>query len=141
MLKWSCVLILGLSFIAGRASAAEEWAVKHPEARARLLKIFEKHAGFREALVEYSIEHHATFASLVDFLAKKHEHTVSEFIRLRDKEDKETPALTKIHEKYKDGFEDFKEFVHDHHDAALALTVNEHELEHLDRVAEKRGEK
>ena len=138
MLKWSFVLVLALSFFAGRAVQAEEWGVRHPEARARLLKLFEHHPGFREAFVEYTNDHHATFKEMVEFVAKKDEHTVAEFVRLRAKEDKETPALARIHDKYKEAFIELREFIHEHKEAALALTEHEREIEKLDRIAEKR---
>ena len=141
MLKWSFVLLLGLAFCTGTTLRAEEWGVRHPEARARLLKIFEHHAGFREAFVEYTNDHHATFKEMVEFVAKKDEHTVAEFVRLRAKEDKETPALARIHDKYKEAFVEFRDFVHEHKEAALALTEHEREIEKLDRIAEKRSEK
>ena len=135
-----CLAILGLSLFAASNLRAEDWtwAKDHAEAKERLLKIFEKHAGFREAITEFSAEHHTIFKEMVDFLAEKNDHTVEEFIRLRNKEDKETPHLQKIHEKHREGMADFREWIKDHKDAAVSLTRHEHELEHLDRVAEKR---
>ena len=62
---------------------------------------------------------------------------MSSFIRARDRADKETPHLERILEKHHEGMDDFREWVKDHKDAALSLTKHEHELEHLEKVAER----
>ena len=140
MLRLLCPMLLGMSLFAANNLHAEDWkwAKEHPEAKEQLLKIFEKHEGFRDAITTYSAEHHGTFKELVEFLAEKREHTVEEFIRDRKKDDEETPHLRKIHEKHREGMADFREWIKDHKDAAVALVHHEHELEHLDHVAEKR---
>jgi hypothetical protein len=139
MLRFVSLAILGATLFAAFNLNAEEyvWGKEHPEAKERLLKIFEKHEGFREALTTLSVEHHSIFTALVDYLAENKEHTVEEFIRKREREDKETGHLQKTHDKYKEGMLAFREWVRDHKDAAVALTRHERELEHLDRVAEK----
>ena len=140
MLRWSCAIALVCSvFAANRAQAYDwTWGEEHPAAKAALLKIFENHRGFREALVEYTDNHHAMFKDLVVFLATRKESTIHEFIKDRAKDEKETPVLKALHEKYVDGFVDFRDWIHDHKDAAIALTNHEGEIHHLEVVAERR---
>ena len=140
MFRWTCAIMLVASVFAAKGLQAYEWTwgAEHPEAKAALLKIFEKHAGFREALVEYTDEHHAVFKEFVDFLATKRDSTVHEFIKARAKDDKETPHLEKIHEKHAEGMADFREWVHNHKEAAIALTHHEGEIHHLNVVAERK---
>jgi hypothetical protein len=140
MLRVLCLLMLGASLVAASGARAEDWtwSKDHPEARERLLKIFEKHEGFREAMTTFSVEHHGIFKEMVEFLAEKGDHTIEKFVRARAREDKETPHLERIREKHKDAMEAFHNWIRDHKEAALALTHHERELEHLERVAEKR---
>jgi len=139
MLRLSCVMLLACTFFTASRSQAYEWTwgAEHPEAKVALLKIFEKHSGFREALVEYTDNHHETFKSYVDFLAIRHEGTLNEFVKERIHEEKETPVLRSIHEKYPEGFADFRAWVHEHKEAAIALTHHEGEIHHLEAVAER----
>ena len=75
MLRVLCLALLGASLIGATNLMAEDWtwARDHPEARDRLLKIFEKHEGFREAMTTFSIDHHGIFTEMVEYLAEKHD--------------------------------------------------------------------
>ncbi len=140
MVRFGIAVVLGCALFAGATARAEDrsWGERHPEAKARLLKIFENHKGFREAFTEWTSNHHRVFRELTEYLAKDNEHIVAEFIKHREHRDEETLALERIHEKFRDGLAEYRVFVKEHKEAALALVEHEREIEHLDAVARRR---
>jgi hypothetical protein len=137
MFRAGIAVILAGAFFAASSARAESWGERHPEARARLLKIFENHKGFREAFTEWTSNHHRTFREMTEFLAKNDERNIAEFIRIRERKDEETGVLEKIHEKHRDGLAEYRVFVKEHKEAALALVEHEKEIEHLENVARR----
>ncbi|HLX64954.1 MAG TPA: hypothetical protein VKX17_27035 [Planctomycetota bacterium] len=137
MIRAGIAIVLGCALFAGSARAAESWGDRHPEARARLLKIFENHKGFREAFTEWTSNHHKVFREMTEFLVKDNERNIEEFVRHREKKDEETIALERIHEKHRDGLAEYRVFVKEHKEAALALVEHEKEIEHLENVARR----
>ena len=139
MLRVGFLIALGFALFAGsNALAAESWGIEHPAAKARLLKLFENHPGFREAFTEWTAKHHKTYREMTEFLAKKDDHVIAEFIRIKERRDEELPALEHIYEKHREGLAEYRVFVKEHKEAALALVEHEHEIEKLEAIARRR---